>query len=96
VELILETDDDNIMIIVKDQGIGIRKEDLDKLFLPFYRSSNAFGIKGTGLGLSLAHKIVLLHKGQLMIDSELGAGTTVTLKIPKVNTDHESQSLSKL
>lgn len=96
VELILETDDDNIMIIVKDQGIGIRKEDLDKLFLPFYRSSNAFGIKGTGLGLSLAHKIVLLHKGQLLIDSELGVGTTVILKIPKVNTDHESQSLSKL
>lgn len=83
IELILDTDKDNIIVIVKDQGIGIKKEDLDKLFLPFYRSSNAFGIKGTGLGLSLASKIVQLHKGQLTIDSELAAGTTVVLKIPK-------------
>ncbi|MCC9043278.1 HAMP domain-containing histidine kinase [Myroides sp. M-43] len=83
IELILDTDKDNIIVMVKDQGIGIKKEDLDKLFLPFYRSSNAFGIKGTGLGLSLASKIVQLHKGQLTIDSELAAGTTVVLKIPK-------------
>lgn len=83
IELILDTDNDNIIVIVKDQGIGIKKEDLDKLFLPFYRSSNAFGIKGTGLGLSLASKIVQLHKGQLTIDSELAVGTTVILKIPK-------------
>ncbi|WP_121967003.1 sensor histidine kinase KdpD [Myroides sp. N17-2] len=83
IELILDTDKDNIIVIVKDQGIGIKKEDLDKLFLPFYRSSNAFGIKGTGLGLSLASKIVQLHKGQLTIDSELAVGTTVVLKIPK-------------
>lgn len=83
IELILDTDKDNIIVIVKDQGIGIKKEDLDKLFLPFYRSSNAFGIKGTGLGLSLASKIVQLHKGQLAIDSELAVGTTVVLKIPK-------------
>ncbi|MGL4584982.1 MAG: sensor histidine kinase, partial [Flavobacterium sp.] len=83
IELILDTDKDTIIVLVKDQGIGIKKEDIDKLFLPFYRSSNAFGIKGTGLGLSLASKIVQLHKGQLTVDSELAVGTTVVLKIPK-------------
>lgn len=83
IEVILDTDIDNIIIYVKDQGIGISPEDIEKLTLPFYRSSNAFGIKGTGLGLSLASKIVQLHKGQLTIDSELGVGTTVILKIPK-------------
>ncbi|MEK6511302.1 HAMP domain-containing sensor histidine kinase [Myroides odoratimimus] len=85
IEVTLDTDTHNIIIIVEDKGIGIKKEDLDKLFLPFYRSSNAFGIKGTGLGLSLASKIVQLHKGTLTIESELAVGTKVTLMIPKLH-----------
>lgn len=84
IEVILKTDDANIIIAIKDSGIGIKKEDIDKLFLPFYRSSNALGIKGTGLGLSLASKIIHLHKGKLLIDSELGKGTNVMVRIPKV------------
>lgn len=83
VDIILETDQDNIIIIVKDQGIGIKKEDIEKLTVPFFRSSNAYGIKGTGLGLSLTSKIIGLHKGYLNINSELNNGTEVSIYIPK-------------
>lgn len=83
IELILSTDERSIIIAIVDQGIGIQKEDLDKLFLPFFRSPNALGIKGTGLGLSLAYKIVELHKGTLTVQSVLNEGTTVTIRLPK-------------
>ncbi|MBB1138477.1 HAMP domain-containing sensor histidine kinase [Myroides sp. WP-1] len=83
IQLTLTTDDSAIIIAIADQGIGIHPEDLDKLFLPFFRSSNALGIKGTGLGLSLAYKIVELHKGTVNVTSILQQGTTVTIRIPK-------------
>lgn len=79
----LRTTANDILIIIEDQGIGINQEDLDKLFLPFFRSSNALGIKGTGLGLSLAHKIIELHQGSLLVSSILHEGTTVTIRLPK-------------
>ncbi|MDR2223857.1 MAG: HAMP domain-containing histidine kinase [Flavobacteriaceae bacterium] len=83
IELILSTTATHIIIQVKDQGIGINKEDIEKLTLPFYRSNNALGIDGTGLGLSLSSKILQLHKGKLTIESELHVGTTVSIHIPK-------------
>ncbi|MGG5577751.1 sensor histidine kinase [Myroides sp. C15-4] len=83
VDVILDTTPTAIVIQVKDQGIGIKAEDIEKLTLPFYRSSNAFSIQGTGLGLSLAYKIISLHKGQLKIESELGQYTLVTIQLPK-------------
>lgn len=87
VDISLETDKDNIIVIVKDQGIGIKKEDIEKLTVPFFRSSNAFGIQGTGLGLSLTAKIIGLHKGCLAINSELNNGTQVRVSIPKDKND---------
>lgn len=86
VEVILNTDDQYIIIIVSDNGIGIKHEDLEKLFLPFFRSSNALSIQGTGLGLSLSSKIVALHKGILTIESTINIGTKVTIKLPKTKT----------
>lgn len=83
IQLTLSTDAQSIIIAISDQGIGIQKDDLDKLFLPFFRSPNALGIKGTGLGLSLAYKIIELHKGTLTVQSVLHQGTTVTIRIPK-------------
>lgn len=86
VNIVLKTDKDNIIIVVKDQGIGIKKEDIEKLTVPFFRSSNAFGINGTGLGLSLTSKIIGLHNGRLNITSELNKGTVVSVYIPKDKT----------
>lgn len=83
IDVILDTTPTAIIIQIKDQGIGIKAEDIEKLTLPFYRSSNAFSIQGTGLGLSLAFKIITLHKGQLKIESELGQYTLVTIQLPK-------------
>jgi len=83
VDLIIDTTPTALIIQIKDQGIGIKPEDIEKLTLPFYRSPNAFAIQGTGLGLSLAFKIIALHQGQLTIESQLDTYTLVTIRLPK-------------
>ncbi|MGG5508062.1 MULTISPECIES: sensor histidine kinase [unclassified Myroides] len=83
IDLTLTSTPTTIGIEVKDYGIGIKPEDMEKLTLPFYRSSNAFSIQGTGLGLSLAFKIINIHQGRLTIASKLGESTTVSIQLPK-------------
>lgn len=83
VDLIIDSTDTAIIIQIKDYGIGIKTDDMEKLTLPFYRSSNALPIQGTGLGLSLAFKIIKIHSGQLTIDSQLDKYTIVTIQLPK-------------
>jgi len=78
----VETDNQDLIISVIDQGIGINNDDLDKITMPFYRSPTAYGIKGFGLGLSLCQKIVSLHYGSLSFSSKLAYGTTASIKIP--------------
>lgn len=67
-----------IILRVKDQGAGIREEDLPRLTTPFYTTKSA----GLGIGLSICAEIVREHSGTLEFDSVPGEGTTVTLKIP--------------
>ncbi|MBT0663287.1 heavy metal sensor histidine kinase [Geobacter pelophilus] len=73
-----------VEISVSDQGCGIDKEHLDRLFDRFYRVSGGgtANIKGSGLGLSIVRSIMILHGGTVAISSELGKGTTVTLSFP--------------
>jgi signal transduction histidine kinase len=72
---------------VSDTGIGIPKEDIPKLFDRFYRvdkaRSRAKG--GSGLGLSIAHEIVDRHGGRIEIESDVGVGTTMTVRLPITN-----------
>lgn len=70
-----------IICEIKDEGIGIKKEDIDKLFNPFYRSDalNHREIFGNGLGLSIAKKAADAIDAKLFVESELGVGTTVTI-----------------
>ena len=69
---------------VSDTGIGISKENLNKLFNEFYRVDNEINqnVKGTGLGLSLVKKIVEAHKGKIWITSEINRGTTFHFTLP--------------
>lgn len=71
-------------LLVIDTGIGIRDEDQEKLFSPFYRVKNdeTHGIEGTGLGLYLVKKIVEQHSGELIFKSAHGEGSTFGFRLP--------------
>lgn len=80
VRLSLARSADGIEMKVTDEGVGIKKEDLDRLFKPFIQVGNKSG--GTGLGLSLTKKFVELHGGAIWINSSFGLGTTVIVYLP--------------
>ncbi|SHG96527.1 PAS domain S-box-containing protein [Chryseolinea serpens] len=75
---------DTFMVRVSDTGLGIPKEDLKKLFMPFVQldSGTARQHEGSGLGLTLTKNIVELHRGQIGVDSEPGAGSTFWIIMP--------------
>jgi len=74
-----------ITISVADTGEGIPQEDLPRLFERFYRGDKARVAGGTGLGLAIAKEIVTAHGGTIHVDSELGRGSTFTLRLPAQN-----------
>jgi signal transduction histidine kinase len=67
---------------VKDQGIGIKTEDRQRLFESFHRGSNVGTIPGTGLGLAIVKRSVEVHRGTIEVESEEGKGTRFTVRIP--------------
>ncbi|MBD2129265.1 PAS domain S-box protein [Microcoleus sp. ZQ-A2] len=71
---------------IQDAGIGIPLEDQTHLFELFHRGQNIANIPGTGLGLSVVKQCLDLQGGQISIDSQVGVGTTVNLKIPLAST----------
>lgn len=75
---------DEVVIVVADTGIGIPDADIPQLFSRFFRASNALeaAIPGVGLGLSIAQQVVQAHGGTIGIESTVGRGTTVTVRLP--------------
>jgi signal transduction histidine kinase len=84
INAITQWDRQRILFEVADTGIGIKKEDLNKLFSEFFRVDNEINmnVKGTGLGLALAKNIVEAHGGKMWVTSEPGVGTTFHFALP--------------
>jgi len=74
----VDTATDRVVLTVQDEGVGIAPEEIERLFQPFHGSF----AKGTGLGLAIVHRIVSDYNGEIRINSQPGAGTTVSVRLP--------------
>jgi signal transduction histidine kinase len=73
---------DHVELAVADTGVGIRGEDLGRLFREFERLETADKTEGTGLGLALARRLVELHGGEIFVESEVGRGSRFVVRLP--------------
>ena len=82
VEIVRETN--SVLISVTDQGVGIARDELKKIFDKFYRVPNDMVKKprGSGLGLTLTRHIVEAHSGNIEVDSEPGRGSRFSIRLP--------------
>jgi len=88
-----EINGDTVLLTIKvaDSGIGIKKEDLEKLFSDFVRLDSTINknVEGVGLGLTITKNLVLAMKGNISVQSEYGSGSTFTVKLPQKIRSHE-------
>ena len=82
-ELVIDFRAKELVISVKDYGIGIPKAEVSNLFQPFFRANNVTEIKGTGLGLSIAKEYVEINKGCIAVQSILGEGSCFDIRFKK-------------
>jgi len=77
-------DESDVLISVSDKGVGIDKEDLPHIFDGFFRGKSGQAVaSGHGIGLAVSRQIIEAHNGSIAIQSELGKGTTFTIRLPK-------------
>ncbi len=82
-----EENGNDILISVRDEGIGIAQEDLPHIFDGFYRGKSGQAVaSGHGIGLAVARQIIEAHQGSITVESELGKGTTFFVRLPKSRT----------
>ena len=87
VKISLKKKDNRAEIVIKDTGIGIPHEHQSRIFERFYRvdKSHSKEVGGTGLGLSIVKHAIKLHSGEIGVKSQVGKGTTFTIKLPIKN-----------
>lgn len=85
IEVGASADEDTLFISIKDNGHGIAPENMDKIFNPFFTTKPPG--QGTGLGLSLCHNLVSGMSGRIDVESQLGKGTTFTVRLPRKITE---------
>jgi signal transduction histidine kinase len=95
---LVNRDKQEVSFEVADTGIGIKKEDLGKIFDEFYRVDNQINlsVKGTGLGLSLAKNIVEAHYGKIWVTSEVGTGTSFHFTLPLEHISSQKKNNSPI
>jgi two-component system, sensor histidine kinase and response regulator len=82
----------NIVITVKDEGVGISKEDLPHIFEGFFRGKSGQAVaSGHGIGLAVSRQIIEAHNGSISVESEPGAGTTFSVHLPKTNPEQPTK-----
>ncbi|MHC4322090.1 MAG: hybrid sensor histidine kinase/response regulator [Planctomycetota bacterium] len=86
IETSIKTDENNVIISISDNGIGIKDDIRDKIFDPFFSTK---GVKRSGLGMSLSYSIMARHDGEILVDSRVGKGTTMLLKMPLFDEEIE-------
>lgn len=82
IQIVGTEDDGTAVLSVRDEGLGIPKDELPKVFNRYFRASTSSGIAGTGIGLNMTEMIVRKHRGRVELESELGVGTCITLRLP--------------
>ncbi len=82
--------DESVTMRIKDQGIGIPEESLERLFKPFYRADNVEEIQGTGLGLAIVQRCIEACQGKVKVESIVGEGTTFEVIFPILTCDNIS------
>lgn len=88
IKITAENEDEFIKVTIEDSGPGIVKDILDKIFEPFFTTK----AKGTGLGLSVCRQIIDMHEGEIGVKSELGQGTSFTVRLPKKERKKERKN----
>jgi two-component system, chemotaxis family, sensor kinase Cph1 len=74
---------DKVLIYIRDNGIGMSEEHVDKIFFAFQRLHSRTEYEGSGIGLAICKRIVELHQGRISVESTLGEGTTFIVELPK-------------
>jgi signal transduction histidine kinase len=77
-----------VVISIKDEGVGISREDLPHIFEGFFRGKSGQSVaSGHGIGLAVSRQIIEAHKGSITVESELGAGSTFSVRLPKASPE---------
>jgi len=82
IKVALASTGQNIIIVVEDSGIGIPEHELQHIYDPFFRASNVRHLEGYGIGLPLSRNILRMHRGSIVLQSQVSRGTVVQISLP--------------